>query len=294
MKKVGFILFAIIFISILFPSAGSGPPRTPSSPSPSSEAAGRDLPSILERAAEYCDRLSRAVLNFVCRERVEEWFYLATQPIDRWAGRSFLDRRRASYSWIFDYQLIREPSGEIRETRALLKKNGKDVLVPDAPLDTHVFSYAHVVMGPLGLLSRTNQALHDYTFVGEDKIGREPAVIIEAVPKPGVTVDHLFGKIWVRSTDAGILKIQWNPKSIGNYAQVEEIGRGFKMTPAVLLTSEYAFEKNGIRFPSRYSIKELYVRPNGARYQRSETDVKYDRYKFFMVETAVIYKESSR
>jgi len=260
----------------------------------SSEAAGQDLPSILDRAAEYCDKLSRSALNFVCRERIDEWFYLADGPIDRWAGRNFLDRRRATTAYVYDYQLIRDRGGEIRETRTLLKENGKDVRIPDASLKVHVFDYAYVVMGPLGLLSRSNQTVHEYRIVGEEKIEGEPAVVLEAVPKPGIIVDHLFGRIWVRRKDAGILKIQWNPASVGNYAKVEEIGRRFKMTPALLLNSEYAFEHNGIRFPSRYSVKEIYARKNGARYQRSETEVIYDRYKFFTVETEVIYRGSNR
>jgi len=254
------------------------------------ESVAQDLPAILERAAEYCDKLSRSVLNFVCRERIEEWFYLAEGPVDRWAGRNFLDRRRASNALVYDYQLVRDRSGAIQETRTLLRENKKDVQVPGAPLKTHVFDYANVVMGPLGLLSRTNQPLHDYKIVGEEKIGGEPAVIIEAVPKPDLIVDHLFGRIWMRRKDAAIVKIEWNPASVGNYAKVEEIGRRFKMSPALLLTSEYAFEHNGIRFPNRYAIKENYFRKGGARFQRSETTVLYDRYKFFTVETEIVYR----
>jgi hypothetical protein len=53
------------------------------------------------------------------------------------------------------------------------------------------------------------------------------------------------------------------------------------------MTSEYAFEKNGIRFPSRYIVKGSYLGKLGRRFQRSETDVTYDRYKFFTVETEV-------
>ena len=187
----------------------------------------------------------------------------------------------------------------VDEVRALADKAAGQKLTlavsrNQKPMTVELIDYAYVVMGPLGLLSRSNQTVHEYRIVGEEKIEGEPAVVLEAVPKPGIIVDHLFGRIWVRRKDAGILKIQWNPASVGNYAKVEEIGRRFKMTPALLLNSEYAFEHNGIRFPSRYSVKEIYARKNGARYQRSETEVIYDRYKFFTVETEVIYRGSNR
>jgi hypothetical protein len=60
------------------------------------------------------------------------------------------------------------------------------------------------------------------------------------------------------------------------------------MTPRIVLTSDYGIEKNGIRFPSRYTVQETYAR-GVRRFQRSETTVVYDQYKFFTVETIVVY-----
>lgn len=257
----------------------------PAGPSP---ASGSDLKLVLERAAEYCDRLSRSVLDFVCRERVEEWFYPEARTVFSWFRRStvFVGRRE-THTCTYDYQLIRDRTGSIRENRTLLKEDRKDLRVSDAPLKTRLFWHAYVVMGPLGLLSRERQADHDYRVVREEKAGRERVLVVEAVPKPGVRSDHLVGTIWLRLNDAGILKIEWNPSSIDNYAGVEETAKRLDMTPRIDLTSEYAFEKKGIRFPSRYTVKESYTRRNGRRFQRSQTDVLYDQYKFFTVETDV-------
>jgi hypothetical protein len=60
------------------------------------------------------------------------------------------------------------------------------------------------------------------------------------------------------------------------------------MMPRVVLTSEYGIEKKGLRFPSRYSVREIYGRGT-RRFQRSEITVTYDQYKFFTVETEVIF-----
>ena len=246
------------------------------------------LSSLKSQAADYCDSLSHAVLDFVCRERIEEWFYGEPQDINLLSGIFFLDNRIGRYKYIYDYQLIRDRTGHIRENRTLLQEEGKKVELRDAPLNTHVIKYAYVVMGPLGLLSRSHQADFDYKITREEKLAGEPTVVIEAIPKPGVHPDYLYGTIWLRKSDAGILKVQWNPASMENYASVEDVGRKLRMKPDILMTSEYAFEKNGIRFPSRYNVKERYLGYRG-RFERSETDVIYDQYKFFTVETEVKY-----
>lgn len=250
-----------------------------------------DLRSLLDGAAAYCDRLSRSVLDFVCRERVEEWFYPEVAPAmawDRRARRSVVVGRRVTHNYIYDYQLIRDRKGSVRESRTLFEEDEKEVRVADASLKTRLFWHARVVMGPLGLLSRERQAEHDFRLIREIREDGERVVVIEAVPKPGVAADHLVGTVWLRSRDAAILRIEWDPSSIDDYAGVEAAAERFLMTPRVVLTLEYALEKNGIRFPRRYTVKETYVR-GGRRFQRSQIDVLYDRYKFFTVETQVIF-----
>ena len=250
-----------------------------------------DVRSLLDAAADYCDRLSRSVLDFVCREQVEEWFYPEVAPAKAWdrkARRSVIVGRRVTHDYLYDYQLVRDRKGSVRESRTLLEEDGNEVRVPDALLKTRLFWHARVVMGPLGLLSRERQAEHDFRIVRETKEDGERVVVIEAVPKPGVAADHLVGTVWLRSGDAAILRIEWDPSSIDDYAGVEAAAERFQMTPRVVLTSEYALEKNGIRFPRRYTVKETYVR-GGRRFQRSQIDVHYDRYKLFTVETLVIF-----
>ncbi|MGA2531897.1 MAG: hypothetical protein ABSG19_02555 [Candidatus Aminicenantales bacterium] len=286
--QAGRIVVCSILLSGLF-SSNPGTARGLTRLGPGPGSPDPELSSILERAAQYCDKLNRSVLNFVCRERIEEWFRHAAPPASfSYGNRIVFLSSPEKFQYVYDYQLIRERGGSIRETRTLLKENGKDVQVSDAPLKTHSFWHTNVVMGPLGLLSRERQADHDYRILREAKIGGDPVLVIEVVPKPDVRLEDLFGTVWLRKKDAGILKIEWNPSSIRNYKGVEETAKQLGLIPSLLVTSEYAFEQNGIRFPSRYTLRELYRRgKSGARYQRSETDVVYDQYKFFMVETKV-------
>jgi hypothetical protein len=49
----------------------------------------------------------------------------------------------------------------------------------------------------------------------------------------------------------------------------------------------YGIEKNGIRFPSRQYIEEIFLSPSGKKHTKYEVDIVYDNYKFFIVETEV-------
>jgi hypothetical protein len=53
------------------------------------------------------------------------------------------------------------------------------------------------------------------------------------------------------------------------------------------LTTEYAFERNGVRFPSRYTIEEAYLSATNPPLIHSMTEVTQADYKFFRVETGV-------
>jgi hypothetical protein len=271
-----------------------------------------DLAAILERCAAYCDKLSRSALDFVCEERVVETIAEISVMRPAVSGSSSraiyfsrpwgsVDKRTRS-KYLYDYQLVRTKSGNITETRVLLEENGHKVGVKDAPLKTRVFNYKYVVMGPVGLLGRDEQAQFDYSVVKETTLKKQPVIIIQAAPKPaaglpspgpsktGAVGNFLYGKVWVRKRDAEILRIEWQPESMGNYEGIEEMARQLGMKPRLSFVSEYDFEKNGIRFPSRYEIEEAYTSKVRAPLVRSRTEVTYDAYKFFTVETGVVFR----
>jgi len=59
------------------------------------------------------------------------------------------------------------------------------------------------------------------------------------------------------------------------------------LTPRITLTSEFAVEKNGLRFPSRLVAEEAYLNDRGRTFVRSTTAVAYKDFKFFTVEVDV-------
>lgn len=236
-----------------------------------------DLPQILEKAAEYCKRLDRISLHFICNEEIKERIYYQI----------YFRRFFKENSYIYDYQLIRKDK-KVEERRVLLGENGEPKNEENADLKTKRFWHKYVIFGPIGLLSESQQKRHDYVIKKEEKYKGDKCYVIEVVPKPDTKTGGLFGKAWVRQNDCSIMKIEWNQQSMGNIDRIEKDAEKLGVKPRITFASEYEFEKNGIRFPSKYFVKEEYVRRT--RLPVSETTVIYKDYRFFIVETEVKIK----
>jgi len=266
--------------------------------SPDSTGTGALAPadSLMRSTAAYCRRLQGAALRFSCREEVRERqskffqpqakILLDTAPEDR--GRTATRGGEQLREWIYDYLLIRRGGG-FQESRTLLEEDGKTRHVENARLDTARFEHSNVILGPVGLLGDDAQRIHYYRVVKEMEMEGEPTVILDARPK-GENPSSLFGKAWVRIRDGAVLKIEWEPTSIGNYRKIEEFSHAINAHPKIMFLSEYAFEKNGLRFPSAYRVVESYLGiASAAKLTLSRTDVVYKDYKFFLVETEIRY-----
>jgi hypothetical protein len=254
-----------------------------------------DLNQILENCAQYCDKLSNSALYFVCTEKVEETIRKPQES----ASNTFRTSGGITYTvyggvqtqrhtYVYDYQLVRK-NGIIKESRILLKENGKKKHKENALLKTERFYYKHVIFGPTGLLSRKAQLKNDFKIIKYGKFNKEKVVVIRATPKNEREVSHLYGDVWVSRDDFRILKIEWNQQSLQDYEKMEKIAEQSNAVPQTILISEYGYEHNGIQFPSKYTIKEIYESKTWKkrRNKKSETIVTYKDYKFFTVEVEI-------
>jgi hypothetical protein len=174
------------------------------------------------------------------------------------------------------------------ERRNLIRKNGRSMNVPDATLETRRFSHKFVVFGPVGLLGGKSQRDFNYEFVKEEEVNREMAYVIDVTPGPTAPPKALYGRVWLKTDDSSVLKIQWDQASMENFPEIQREAAEMEIRPEIVFASEYAFEKNRLRFPSRYTVEESYVRENGVTPRvRSITTVIYKNYKFFTVEVDV-------
>ena len=265
---------------------------------PMNEARAADVMALLEKSAAYCRRLENAALNFVCTEAVVERFFgRGTSIEDMSPKEDFITHKYdgnadaaktgiRSWEWIYDYQLIRS-NGATQEKRVLVQENGEKRREENAELKTTRFSHRNVFLGPIGLLGARAQANHTYRFIKEGKVGDDPVIVIEATPREKIGTS-LFGKAWVRRKDGAVLRIEWEPASMENYAAIELFSRQIDKIPMIGFASEYGFEKYGLRFPNLYEVTEAY---KGVKTSLgivfSMTTVTYIDYKFFQVETAV-------
>lgn len=252
-----------------------------------------DLEIILKKGAEYCEKLAYSSLYFVCNEKVKEEIYRPPPVyiISRSDGTYYsTDYRQLARKnvCVYDYQLIRK-NFEISEKRILIEENGKKKNEKDARLKTRIFAHSNLIFGPVGLLSEFWQEFYNYTIIKREKFKKNRVMIIEATPIPNMKTSNLYGRIWVREDDFSIVKIEWEPESIQNYELIEELAKKLSAKPELEFLAEYDFEKNGIRFPSKCSITERYLRQRGGSYTRSKTIITYKDYKFFTVETEVKY-----
>lgn len=241
------------------------------------------LADILAKAAEYCRKLESASLYYVCEEEISERLYIDSRL---GSGPSSVPARKFN-SWVYDYQLIRS-GPTLDERRKLLRRNGKAMNDPDVGLETNRFSHKFVVFGPVGLLCARSQGRFLYELIKEERVNKAKAYVVDVKPGASTPPNALFGRAWLKADDSSVLRIQWDQRSMDNFPEIERTAAGLQAEPRILFVSEYAFEKQGLRFPSRYTVEESYVRKNRfVPVTLSVTTVLYKNYRFFTVEVDV-------
>lgn len=252
----------------------------------------KKLDEILTKAREYCEKLENAAFDFVCKEKIIEKIDMSRGDqvlsiVRNIPGSWGSNKRILTNSYVYDYQLIKK-GWYVMETRTLLEENGKERHEKNAVLKTQMFYFRKPLFGPTGLLSRYWQERLDYSLLGEEPLNGEKVLVIEAVPKPSFTEEHLYGKIWIKKSDYSILKIEWVPESMQDYERIETVAKKYKGEPQITMITEFNIEKKGIRFPSKIFVEEAYITKKGKDI-RSETTINYNEYKFFTVEFNVKY-----
>jgi hypothetical protein len=266
------------------PAQGSADPTT-----------ARILSDVLAKAADYGDRLNRIALYFTCLEEVTETVF---EPFRLPFFTSGWKTRR--HNDVYDYQLIRMADIEkIEERRFQVRSNAPKSPAAAVPLTTERFYYKTIVYGPLGLFGRQAQDLNTYALEKETtEIWGRKACVVKAAPKFPDKARWLYGRAWIDKETGGILKIEWDENSLFNYEEIQRIAENLNADPSLRFESQYEFEKNGIRFPSRYEVREDYRINNyhvfnkasdaaGRIINKSELTVVYRDYKFFTVETTI-------
>jgi len=252
----------------------------------------KKLDEILTKTREYCEKLENAAFDFVCKEKIIEKIDMRGRDqvlsiVRNLRGSWGSNKKIETNSYVYDYQLIKK-GWSVVETRSLLEENGKERYEKNAVLKTQAFYFRKPLFGPTGLLSRYWQERLDYKLLDEETLNGEKVIVVEALPKPTYTKEHLYGKIWIKESDSSILKIEWIPESMRDYENIEEAAEKYEGKPHITMITEFNVEKKGIRFPSKIFVEEAYITKKG-KVVRSETTINYEEYQFFTVEVNVKY-----
>lgn len=274
MNKRLFCLFLLLFALSAFPQVQTN-----------DQASEAELFNILKNTRDYCKKLSAAALDYVCLEEISERSF---RYVQNYQFRMSIRKEEIRHKYLYDYQYIRKDD-RLDEKRILLEQDGLKKRKRQTALQTHLFQYENVLFGPVNLLCEERQYFFHYKIIDKILVDEEKIIVIEATPKPWVSKNIFGGTIWVSESDFSILNIEWDQEMMIRTEIIKEMSKRYKGTPVITQTIEFGFEKNGIRFPSRFFIGEVYVNKKGKKIVHSETNVIYRDYKYFTVETHVKY-----
>lgn len=250
------------------------------------------MDTILEKTAEYCERVKDIALFYVCKEKVEDERYSFNKKnLLKFSMSSFDEiepKRLKKKTYTYDYQLIKKGK-ELREKRILLEEDGKEKYEENVEFRPVRFFSRYLVYGPVGFLSRQWQPHFEYNIVRRDVINGKHTIVIESFPREEREENCNYGRIWVDEQDSSILKIEYDPRSIRDFENELIQSPIGDLRKAVVWYISYGFEKHGVRFPSQQLIQEFYVNREGKRILLEKISFSYEDYKFFIVETEVKY-----
>jgi hypothetical protein len=266
---------------------------------------------VLKRVREYCRRLERAALDFVCYEEISETLDTSRESqkaavridprmtsgvggVGRMglSGRPFTFEpstpRKGDHRYLIDYQFVRK-EGRVEEKRILLEEDGKKVRRKESPAQMSVFSCSDMLLMPVKLLDEKVEEFYSYRILREDDLAGTKVWILDISPR--LSIDgYLGGQLWISQADFQVLKIEWDPTTFGRYEAIRQNAARYQGSAAVTSFTEFGVEKNGLRFPSRDETEEAYLNAAGEKFVRSRTQVTFTNYRFFTVETETTFK----
>jgi len=268
----------------------------------------RKLQKILNKSGEYCQKLEKSVLEFVCLEDVRKINYNifkgknAVQKRKTWRSGtynglptyisvSFTDwtafsGRTEITRYLCDYMFARKDEG-IKQQQILLKKDGREMPEPKPFLNEGKITALNPIFSTTRILAPEHQAAFFFHLLGEDKIKGRKTYVIEAMPKSGNEAGVIYAKVWVDKKHFQIIKSEIKGPPIKGYENILWEAGWKNMSVVFTRTYHYEKERNKILFPSQASVLIKYEDTGymGRDVTRFKMDIKYTDYKFFTVTT---------
>ncbi len=246
------------------------------------------LKMILDRTANYCEKLKRTAFYFTCREEVVDSYFIKGKKVKE-------------KFYIYNYQIIREEDGKMTERRELPsfgnkaykeKKTKRD----DRQLVITNFISRYPFLMPVTLLAGENQEKYHYQLLSEEKVKGRDIFKLNVVPKQEKSMDTNHGIVWVDARDGSIVKIELHPHAVRGIKNLQKRARRKGTRLMVTDVHWYETKRKGIRFPTRTEISGIYLalaRQEGVNetftpVEQIKTVFSYKKYLFFNVDTSVV------
>jgi len=291
-----------IFISVVFSAGKSSEAKELPAETGLEEPLNDELRTVLDKCAEYCQKLSVSALYYFCHEEIHEIIknvVLKNAALWMMGGKLGLKENEAivakhkepvlqgggKKNYVYDYQLINK-EGKIEERRILLEENGKKVSEENVRQGTkRTFSLKPIYV-PIWLLDHEQRPMFSYMMTKDEKIKGKKVYVIEVKSRQRKGGDIKRGKIWVDKGNFRILKAEVETSLLAGYEQILEECSLYHLKPVFTATHFFEVEKNGILFPSQ---SEICVEYTGLLWPKTDmkakAEIKYKNYRFFIVET---------
>lgn len=255
------------------------------------------IPEILEKTANYCEKLQDKAFHFMCSETIEETVEKSLEfPQARRGLKNFLEghnrpstpgstnradrkmqqvydnldqnRRNRGYKnkravkkniLVNEYQIIKV--GErLKERRLMREINGQKVKPQKVPnIRTTVYSYKNV-LSPINFFSKENQSSYRYRLAGKEKIMGRKAYVIEIETKnPDSELEKgVLVKAWVDREDYSVIKFEVFPGAFGGADYLLRADSHGKTNVKISDIHYFGQLKGGIRYPTKTEILITY------------------------------------
>jgi hypothetical protein len=175
----------------------------------------------------------------------------------------------------------------IEERRVIIKENGRSATDGKKMLEEKRFRVLRPLFASIAILDQDRQPLFSYRLLGDDRVQGKNAYVIEAIPRTGAPGGVQSAKIWADKATYQILQSETQGMPVEGYEFILNEAAQIGKDPLFTMTSTYRVERNGVLFPSRSTVLVEYPVNLWGRSKRTklETEISYDKYKFFTVET---------
>jgi TonB family protein len=282
------------YISIIFdpgelPEAEDFAPREP---------LGDELQAVLDRSWEYCRKMDDIAHFYLCRERISETIKsivnvgpalmgsgeIEGQVITVRVGSFVPDLARPDTNrYVNDYQITSQ-NNRVTELRTPVKPLSNE---RNSMFGKKSLSFPIPISVPTRLLAPGFRDEYQYSFGEDRKILGKTCRAIELKARKKRSVEVQKATIWIESNSGRVVRaeIECDASAIDERI-LAECGQ-YYLVPHMKVEYEFGDDKKGVLFPSRSKIVLDYSQlgRTNTRDTKMKLDIRYDNYRFFIVET---------